>query len=243
MDSLIKRIKQLRNFSGLSQEQVGALLGMSRLTYANIESGKRDIKKKELEKLAHIFETSVEELISTTMKTKTVTKDHPLYKMMQTVLYILSKTAGKPNVGKIVLNKLLYFADFNHYEKYRESISGDSYIKMPMGPIPKSIDGVLALLEKSWYIQSITTNYYGYTQQKFIPTRSPDLTIFKATETQELDEVVEQYGDKNGKWMTDYSHGDMPYQATEKIGETIDYELVHYRSPVYSVSTMVNERN
>jgi len=63
---------------------------------------------------------------------KSIPSDHPQYKLMQTILYILSKCAGKPNVGKIVLNKLLYFADFNHYEKYRASISGDVYIKKPM---------------------------------------------------------------------------------------------------------------
>jgi hypothetical protein len=71
-------------------------------------------------------------LIAKPLEQEEIPRDHPLYKMMQTILYILSKCAGKPNVGKIVLNKLLYFADFNHYEKYWESITEDKYIKMPM---------------------------------------------------------------------------------------------------------------
>lgn len=148
MNYLSKKIKDLRSYANLSQEQMADFLQMSRVTYANLEAGKRDIKKGELEKIAQVFETSVEDLLSKTIKKTKITNDHPLYKMMQTILYILSKCAGKPNVGKIVLNKLLYFADFNHYEKYWSSITDDIYVKMPMGPVPKSIDGVTALMEK-----------------------------------------------------------------------------------------------
>lgn len=132
MSTVSNRIKQLRTQSGLSQDQIANLMKMSRVTYNQLESGKRDVKKTELERLAGIFETTVTDLISEPTRRKEISADHPLYKMMQTVLYVLSKCAGKPNVGKIVLNKLLYFADFNHYEKYRKSVTGDVYIKMPM---------------------------------------------------------------------------------------------------------------
>ncbi|OQB42244.1 MAG: Helix-turn-helix domain protein [candidate division CPR1 bacterium ADurb.Bin160] len=132
MDYLSKKIKTLRNYANLSQAQMANLLKISRVTYANIESGKRDLKKNEIEKIAHIFELSIENLLEKPVEKTKITKNHPLNKMIQTILYILSQCAGKPNVGKIVLNKLLYFADFNHYEKYWTSITGDLYIKMPM---------------------------------------------------------------------------------------------------------------
>jgi len=132
MDYLSKKIKTLRNYANLSQAQMANLLKISRVTYANIESGKRDLKKNEIEKIAHIFELSIENLLEKPVEKTKITKNHPLNKMIQTILYILSQCAGKPNVGKIVVNKLLYFADFNHYEKYWTSITGDLYIKMPM---------------------------------------------------------------------------------------------------------------
>jgi transcriptional regulator with XRE-family HTH domain len=132
MDYLSKKIKTLRNYANLSQAQMANLLKISRVTYANIESGKRDLKKNEIEKIAHIFELSIENLLEKPVEKIKITKNHPLNKMIQTILYILSQCAGKPNVGKIVVNKLLYFADFNHYEKYWTSITGDLYIKMPM---------------------------------------------------------------------------------------------------------------
>jgi len=99
----------------------------------------------------------------------------------------------------------------------------------------------LALLEKAGYIKAMESDYFGYHQIRFIPTVLPDITVFDATETQEMDEVIDQYGDKNGRWMTDFSHEDMPYKATENIDDEISYDLVHYRSPVYSVKKTDNE--
>ena len=63
---------------------------------------------------------------------KSISKEKdPFYKFKQVLLYILNKCGQKPNVGKTVLNKLLYFADFNYYEKYFESITGVEYVKLP----------------------------------------------------------------------------------------------------------------
>ena len=39
--------------------------------------------------------------------------------------------------------------------------------------------------------------------------------------------------------VSGYSHEDMPWKATEKMGE-IDYELVFYRTPTFSVSSQNN---
>ena len=231
-----EKIKTLRNYSNLSQEQVAVLLWVSRLTYASVESWKRELKKSELEKLADIFETSIDDLLAKPLEQEEIPHDHPLYKMMQTILYVLSKCAGKPNVGKIVLNKLLYFADFNHYEKYWASITEDKYIKMPMWPVPKSIDGVTALMEKWLMISTINTNFHWYPQIRFIPNSTPNLSIFKATEIDELDKVIEQYSDKTWKWLTDFSHEDMPWKATESLGDEISYNLAHYRTSLYSVA-------
>jgi len=236
MDYLSKKIKTLRNYANLSQAQMANLLKISRVTYANIESGKRDLKKNEIEKIAHIFELSIENLLEKPVEKIKITKNHPLNKMIQTILYILSQCAGKPNVGKIVVNKLLYFADFNHYEKYWTSITGDLYIKMPMWPMPKSIDAVVALMEKAWIIKTITSEFHWYNQQRFIPNERPDLSVFSATELAELDSVITKYSDKTGKWLTEFSHGDMPRKATEKIGDEISYGLAHYRESLYSVA-------
>lgn len=235
MTILVDRIKELRSIAGLSQEEMAALLNMSRLTYRGIELGSREPKRSELKKIADIFETTVEELESEWSDEVPHIPDSKYSKMMHTILYILSKCAWKPNFGKIVLNKLLYFADFNYYEKHFETITGEQYVKMPMWPVPKNIDTVLAGMERNGLIQQMKSTYYGYDQRRFIPLVSPDLWAFNGNEIQEINTVISKYGDKTGKWLTEYSHEDMPWKATKEVGEVIEYGLVHYRSPLYSV--------
>ncbi|MBP6257289.1 helix-turn-helix domain-containing protein [Patescibacteria group bacterium] len=130
-------IKTLRTQAGISQEQMADLLAMSRITYTHIESGKRELKTSEIEKIAQFFEVTPLELMHTRPVSRKIEIRMPQTKMMNIILYILSKCAGKPNLGKIVMNKLLYFIDFNYHEKYHESLTEATYIKMPMGPVPK----------------------------------------------------------------------------------------------------------
>ena len=52
------------------------------------------------------------------------------------MLYILEKVGGKSNVGMGVLYKLLYFIDFDYYEKYEDQLVGATYIKNHFGPTP-----------------------------------------------------------------------------------------------------------
>ena len=63
-------------------------------------------------------------------------KPENLKKFKEVLLYILSKVGSKPNVGETVLYKLLYFIDFDYYEKFEEQFIGATYIKNHYGPTP-----------------------------------------------------------------------------------------------------------
>jgi hypothetical protein len=43
------------------------------------------------------------------------------------------------------------------------------------------------------------------------------MSCFSALEIQELDAVINQFSDKTANWISEYSHEDVPYKATEKI--------------------------
>jgi hypothetical protein len=47
-----------------------------------------------------------------------------LQKFKEVLLYLLDKVGSKSNVGEGVVYKLLYFIDFNFYEKYEEQLVG-----------------------------------------------------------------------------------------------------------------------
>ena len=57
-----KRIKELRKQTGLSQEKFALKIGMDRTYYASIESGKRNVSLKNIEKSASGFDISISQL-------------------------------------------------------------------------------------------------------------------------------------------------------------------------------------
>lgn len=235
--TIAETIKKLRTDAGVSQEQMADLLSMSRITYTHIESGKRELKKSEIEKIAEFFEITPMELMQTRAVSKKIEVRIPQTKMMNVILYILSKCAGKPNLGKIVMNKLLYFIDFNYHEKWHESLTGATYVKMPMGPVPKDIDGVLQQMKDEDMIDIVQWEYFGYIQTRLIPKMVPNMQQLTIPQLVEIDYVINQYADKTGKRLTEFSHGDVPWKVTPKIGDEISYNLAHYRDSLYRVTT------
>lgn len=155
-------------------------------------------------------------------------------KFRNALIYILEKCAGKPNVGETVLNKLLYFSDFNYYEIYEEFLTGADYKKLPHGPVPQNLITILNEMIDSGKLKRIKTNYHGFSQTRYLPLQKADLTQMKASEKDVIDRVIDQMSDWNASMISDYSHGDRPWKATE-TNSRIDYELVFYRLPPYSV--------
>ncbi len=216
------------------------IMWVSRITYIQTENGSRSPRSDELEKVAETFELSLSEIQTQSIQKvprEVRTKEtDPNYKFKQTLLYILSRCGQKPNIGKTILNKLLYFADFNFYEKNGErSITNAVYVKMPFWPVPSVMSGVVAEMIADEQIASFESVYQGYPQQRYMPLESPDISDFGALEMQELDTVIDQFSDKTANWISEYSHEDVPYKATEEIGSPISYGLAFYRTPAYSV--------
>ena len=61
-----KRIKELRENIGLSQEKFALKIGMDRTYYASVESGKRNISLRNIEKIANGFDVSIAQLFTKT---------------------------------------------------------------------------------------------------------------------------------------------------------------------------------
>lgn len=157
-----------------------------------------------------------------------------LKKFKEVLLYILSKVGGKPNVGETVLYKLLYFIDFDYYEKFEEQLIGATYIKNRYGPIPVEFKKIVGQMESKGELETVKSKYFQHEQKKYLPHRSPDLSLLTAQEKEHIDEVLARLSDKNAKELSDYSHGDVPW-LTRGFGEPLSYESVFYRDEKYSV--------
>ncbi len=61
-NKLGKRIKELRNLKGISQEKFALKIGMDRTYFCTVESGKRNISLHNIEKIANGLNVSISEL-------------------------------------------------------------------------------------------------------------------------------------------------------------------------------------
>lgn len=245
-----QRIADLRKFKGLSQEELAKSLQISRPSLAQIEVGNRSVDVMELQRLSFILSFSLDDFMSENFSIQSIETtstagetDSPIRvsvptlqvgKLKNVLLYILERCAGKPNVGETVLYKLLYFSDFNYYELYEEHLTGSKYRKLPFGPVPHNLDAIVNQMIDEKQLQRVKTEYHGYPQTRYLPLEKADLQQLKASETAIIDHVIDRMADLSARAISDYSHGDLPWQVTEE-GKEINYELAFYREKPYSV--------
>jgi transcriptional regulator with XRE-family HTH domain len=246
-----QRIAGLRKRKGWSQEDLAKSIQISRPSLAQIEMGNRGVDIFELQKLSIKMGFSLDDFMSADFpvssevegirELNSKTSDErfsvptlQVDKIKNVLLYILERCAGKPNVGETVLYKLLYFADFNYYELYEDHLTGAQYRKLSYGPVPQELDAIMSQMMEQGLIQRIKTEYYHKIQIRFIPLCKADLSKLKASEKDVIDKVIAQMSDWSASSISNYSHNDKPWKATDN-SDLIDYELVFYRRPPYSV--------
>lgn len=252
---LAKFIQQLRKKHGLSQEFMASKIGVSRPTYMQIEQGMHDLTITEARELANIFGVNFEDFlqgkegIKTTIKIEKKTKQmqeeneirisvpqEKADKFKQVLLHILKKVGGKPNVGMTVLYKLLYFMDFDYYEKYEEQLMGLVYLKNHHGPTPLLFKDLISDLVKGGNLEIIKSKFYQFPQTKYLvnPNIEPNLSILNGQEQEHIDWELQRLSDLTANQLTDLSHKDVPWISAAN-GKTLDYESVFYRTPETSV--------
>ena len=244
-------IRRHREQLGLSQDKVAERLELNRVSYSQIERGRRKINADELVNLSNVLNISTS-IILGLRKEDEVAVQHeerkaaasPDYRISvpqkkmdvfrEILLYLIGKVGSRPHVGETVLYKLLYFVDFNYYEKYEEQLIGATYLKNSHGPTPREFKKLIEQMSKAKEVMVVDSKYFCYPQRKYLPLREPDLSGIGAQAMEVIDAVLANLSGMNAKQISEYSHQDIPW-LTAKEGESIDYEAVFYRTAPYSV--------
>lgn len=225
-----KNLKELRKKFNISQVELSQRLNISRPTLIKIEKGDKDLNPEQKLICDQIF-------IFAENKDSDIRINIPqqkLEKFEQVLLYVLQKVGAKPNVGETVLYKLLYFIDFDYYEKFEKQIMGLTYIKNHFGPTPREFKKVIDDMVAHGKLEAVRSTYFSKDQKKYLPKVNPDLGNFNGNELEMIDSVLERYADKSATQLSEISHRDMPWKAS-KMKQNIEYELVFYRSDEFSV--------
>jgi len=232
-----KFIKEIQKQNGLSQEKMASILKVSRPTYIKIINGDVDITLNQAKTLCSRFELSLEELEQGERKGYTRV-DKPLEnkeKFTSVMLYILDKIGAKPNVGQTVIYKILYFLDFDYYEKHEKQLMGLTYIKNTYGPTPKYFNKYVKELNEKGIIEIVKSKYFGKDQTKYLPIKTLKKDKLTAIEIAFIDSTLEELQNKTAKELCDFSHLDVPWIGA-RIKEEIEYEAVFYRDKNTSIS-------
>ena len=239
-------IREQRLAKDLTQEYLAGRLGITRPTYRKIETGHREPTLSEAERLAEEFGLTVPDLLAQKAPRRATPTEKParkreerrmrspqrnIEKFRQVLLYVLTQVGYRPNVGETVLHKLLYFIDFDYYEKFDESLTGVTYTRNHHGPTAVDLREILRQMQKHGETEAVKSKY---SQKRHLPLVPPDLSILSGRETKHIDEVLSRLAHMNAKELEAYSHGDIPWQAAQP-GQPIDYEAVFYRDAPYSM--------
>lgn len=144
-------------------------------------------------------------------------------KFRELILYISQKCSSHPMFGAIKLNKILYYSDFLAYAQLGNPITGHEYQRLRKGPAPVRLlpirkqmiaDGVLGL--QPVFLKS------GFTQQRTINLRQPNLKLFSGDEIAIVDRVISVLEPLDAETTSEFSHQMIGWIAA-KDGETIPY--------------------
>ncbi len=133
-------------------------------------------------------------------------------------------------LGKLKLMKLLYYLDFDFFEKYGKSITGDEYLRFENGPVPRMAEKIIKEMNgKEIKITHRKTKEGLNDQQHIEATGDFDINVFTKEEIIMLEEIASKWEKFSGSEMKTATHGEAPWISTNP-NEVIDYNLAYYRN-------------
>ena len=149
-------------------------------------------------------------------------------KFKMTLHYIINKCGFRNTVGRTVLHKLLYFSDFNYYEKYGQSITNETYTKKERGPVPIHFEEAIAeLIDENKVRPGKRRLPCGKVMNRYFSLMEGEIDL-KKEELVIINKVIKDLSHLNGKQIGEYSLRDAPVKKTDD-GEIIQYDLVSLR--------------
>lgn len=133
------------------------------------------------------------------------------------------------NLGRTKLYKLLYFLDFDHYEKYGESVTEESYQNKELGPVPVHAEEVINKMKEDGILDILPEPVINFVRHKFVAKAHHDPKVFSQTEIEMLCEVAEKWAHHTANEIVSASHGEAPWIATAR-DQIIPYPYAYYRN-------------
>ena len=223
MHSLFRSLRENRGFS---QDSVAEKLGITRITYAKLESGEKSPTLDELTHLADIFEVSRDSLISGDILTESSSKvDEEKYKqILEHCIAYGASVDGK--IPKTKLAKLAYLVDFAWFYEHLSPLTGLQYRRLPQGPVP---DAYFRAIDEMISSEAIALEIKGAAQM-IRNIEVPSESKLSPEEIEFIKKVCEKWQKKSTQDIVDFTHSQLPWKICNP-GENIPYELITQEEP------------
>lgn len=129
-----------------------------------------------------------------------------------------------------VLNKLMFYADFGHFKKYGQSISGLQYKAIQLGPVPEKYRTVYDQLLNAGYADVQEVDFGEFTGEKFIAPamnesqREELEEVFSEIELETLKGVADRFMGKSRKEVVEISHQEEAWRDNVDAFGRINFE-------------------
>ena len=157
-------------------------------------------------------------------------------KFREAIVYIAEQCSGDKRFGATKLNKILYYSDFYAYRSLGQSITGAEYQHLSEGPAPRSLLDIRDSLMEDSSIQLQQHRYFNFVQQRIVPLREPDTSVFHDREIDIIDEVIQDLWGMNGAQVSDLSHQEIGWKVTE------EYDTIPFRTAWISAQPLTPEQ-
>jgi len=126
------------------------------------------------------------------------------------------------------LNKFMFYADFGHFKKYGQSISGIYYKALPKGPVPENYGGIYNHVVNKGYAKLEEMDFGEFVGERFF---TDDIVIFDAeegpftkTELEMMESVSEKFKGLSTKQIVLKSHEEPAWQENVDDYNRISFE-------------------
>ena len=229
MGELPKNIEQARLARGYTQEQVARVIGVSRPTYSNIESGNKDLTLRQAEALSSMLRIGIDDIKGVSDGSSLFSNSlDAIDKYKQIILNSLHY--GADDDGKITktkLAKLVYLADFLWYYRNQEPMSGMTYRKLPRGPVSDTYFRALDELEEDC---TISREEKGKAIMFSLVESNAPVGRLDDDELSLIKKISEAWKGKSTDDIVNFTHAQLPWQIC-RDGEVIPYGLITQEEP------------
>ncbi len=135
-------------------------------------------------------------------------------------------------LGKTKLMRFLYSLDVDHFEKYGQPVTGETYVRRQFGPFPRNSGRILHVMEREGLFRrecvtlgAKTRVHYRLTDQG---VAAYDPSVFTESEREVLAAVTQGWEDRPPRELVEATHTGAPWKNTPD-GEEIPYGLAYVR--------------